>query len=129
MARTTADDVRKIIEIDLDLDSEDSIIDAFIDDANMVVTDLLGGSTVLSSNQLKSIEKWLAAHFIACSRDPQAQEEGTADAKIKYQGKTGMGLDATLYGQQAKMMDTTGILASKLGKKQARMHTIPSWND
>lgn len=123
--RTTAAEVKKI----LDTDISDGIVDAFISDANLVVTDLLGDNTNVSADQLTSIEKWLTAHMIACTRDQQAQKEGAGDANITYQGKTMMGLDATFYGQQVKILDTTGTMAKALGKKQASTYAIPSWND
>jgi len=48
-------------------------------------------------------------------------------ASIRYQGRTGLGLAATLYGQQVKMLDTSGTLAN-LGKKKSVVevaHEVP----
>jgi len=125
MARTNSADVKNIIDTDL----EDPVINAFINSANLMITKHLGTSTDLSAAQKKDIEMWLTAHLISATRDQQAQEEKVGDTQIKYQGKTGMGLDSTFYGQQVKMLDTSGVLASKLGKKEARMYTVPGWND
>jgi len=121
MARTTVEEVKKIIDTDLN----DSIIEAFINDANLIITDVFSGNSELSSDQLASLEKWLTAHLIACTRELQPAQEGVKDAKITYQGKTGIGLDATLYGQQCKLIDTTGLLARRLGQKRASIYAIP----
>lgn len=125
MARTTSSDVQNI----MDTDVSTTKIDAIIEDANALVTDILGDDTTLSTAQLTTIEKWLTAHFIAIGLDQQAQAEGTGDAKITYQGKTGMGLDATYYGQQVKVFDTTGKMAQHIGKKQASIYAIESFDD
>jgi hypothetical protein len=121
--RTTATDVKLILDTDLD----DPIVEAFISDANPIVTDVLGSDTSLSSAQKASIEKWLTAHFIACTRDQQAQREEADEAAIVYQGKTAMGLDATYYGQQVKVLDTTGKMAKALGKRRVTITAITSF--
>ena len=118
MARITAAEVKAIIDTTL---TEDQIA-PFITAANLTVTDILGGSTVLSANQLKEIERWLSAHFVAI-RDPRISRERTEEAEATYHGKSDMGLDHTPYGQQAKMLDTTGALTN-LGKRKASMETL-----
>jgi len=125
MARTNSADVKNI----LDTTVEDAKINAFINSANLMVTKYLGSETELSAAQKKDIEMWLTAHLIAATLERQVQEEQVDDAQIKHQGKTGLGLDSTFYGQTVKMLDTTGILSSKLGKKQASVYAIPGWND
>lgn len=116
--RCTGVEVKEIIDTTL----TEVQITPFITAANLTVTDILGGSTVLSAAQLKEIERWLAAHFVAI-RDPRISAEKTADAGATYHGKTAMGLDHTPYGQQAKMLDTTGALAN-IGKKKASMNVL-----
>lgn len=122
--RTTATAVKQILDTDLD----DPIVEAFITDANLIVTDIVGSSTDLSAEQKASIEKWLSAHMIACTRDQQASREGVEEADITYQGKTAMGLDATFYGQQVKLIDTTGLIAKSLGKARASVYAVPSFD-
>lgn len=124
LSRTSAAEVKQVLDTNL----TNTIIGAFIRDANLVVTDVLGSDTTLSADQLKSIEKWLTAHFIACTRERQGSKEKVGDADITYQGKTGMGLDSTMYGQQVKMLDSTGKMAQSLGKKSATITAITSFN-
>ncbi len=63
---------------------------------------------------LEIIERWLAAHFYACSDRPY-QSRSTLNASGSMQGQTGMGLTFTVYGQQAIALDPTGYLAT-IGK-------------
>ena len=70
---------------------------------------------------LKEIELWLSAHFVAI-RDPQVRrverETGHGRAEVDAFGETALGLDSTLYGQQVKLLDTCGKLATA-GEKRA----------
>ncbi len=120
--RATATEVKVIIKTDL----ADSIVTTFINMANRTVTDYLGTNTDISTAQKKDIETWLAAHFIASTREQQAQAEQAGDARITYQGKTEMGLDSTFYGQTVKMLDTTGTLAAQIGKKGVTVTAVTS---
>ena len=122
--RVTATEVKQILDTDL----TDPVIEVFINAANLTVTDALGSSTVLSSDQLKEIERWLTAHLIASTRDPQAESEKTGAASIKYQGRTAMGLDATFYGQQVKILDTSGVLVGSVGKRKATVYAATSFD-
>ena len=65
----------------------------------------------LDEEILFEIETYLAAHFYAL-RDPQYMEKKTGDASAVFQGRTGMKLDSTLWGQTAITLDLTGFLAS-----------------
>ena len=115
--RVTSTEVQEIIDTDLSVTG----IDAYISAAEEIVTARLGDSTVLGTTQLKEIERWLTAHLIAMSnKDRGARDvdaEGTLDARITYAGKTGMGLNATRYGQMVLVLDTTGEMASSGSKK------------
>jgi len=81
--------------------------------------DRIGTVGTLSAAVLKEIERWLAAHFVAL-RDKRTSKDNVGDSSHTYEGKTGMGLDFTRYGQMAKMLDTTGTLA-KAGLKKAAL--------
>lgn len=116
--RVTGAEVKDIIDTAL----TELQVAPFITAANLTITDILGATTALSSDQLKEIERWLASHFVAI-RDPRIIRERTGEAEATYSGKTAMGLDSTFYGQQAKMLDTTGALAN-IGKKKASMNVL-----
>jgi len=118
MARVTATEVKEIIDTDL----SDAIVDVFINSANIIVTDRLGDNTDITADHKKEIERWLSAHLVAI-RDQRSESEKVGDASVKYQGKTGLGLDVTLYGQQVKVLDTTGTL-DNLGKPSATLTVI-----
>jgi hypothetical protein len=120
MARVTATEVKEIISTSL----SDSIVEAFIDAANTVVSEIIGSDTTLSTTQKKEVERWLSAHFLACAREQQPQSEKDGDASITYQGSTGMGLDSTYYGQTVKIIDTTGKLARSVGKKKVNIYAV-----
>lgn len=112
-ARVKIHDVKNII--DTGLGDED--IGAFINVAHRVVVDRLTGQGV-SEDTLFEIERWLSAHFLAI-RDRQVESEKIGNEySAKYQGKTGMFLSATLYGQMAQDLDTSGKL-KEAGKAKA----------
>ena len=117
-------EVKEIINTSL----SDPTIVSFIDASNITITALLGDSTVLSSAQLKQIELWFCAHLIACTRQREKQSERTGQASASYSGMTGKGLDATMYGQMCKALDTTGVLAADSGKKVATIYAITSFD-
>ena len=114
MARVTDYEVKEILDTDIDTTP-------FITAANLIVTDILGTSD-LNSDLLMEIERWLAAH-LASVRDQQPSRERIGDAEIYYRGTSGLGLNATLYGQQVMMLDTTGAM-SNIGKKKVLFTAI-----
>ncbi len=93
----------------LDTVLNDDEVEPFINTANLMVTAYLGTSS-LAADLLKEIETYLAAHFVT-HRDRVTAEEDADSVSFKFQGKTEMGLDSSLYGQTAQMLDTTGKLA------------------
>ena len=118
-ARATEAMVKKIIDTDL----ADEQITPFLAAANTMVTDLLLGENY-SATTLEEIERWLAAHFVAV-RDPQITQEKIGDVQATYEGKTGMGLNSTRYGQQVMVLEHHGILARLAsGKRPAEVKTI-----
>jgi len=98
----------------------------FVAIANILVDKYLSGHG-LSDALLKEIERWWSAHLVAI-RDMRPHAEKIGDTSINYQGKTDMGLNCTLYGQQLLTMDPTGILA-KIGKKYVKVETVQSPTD
>ncbi len=114
MARVTDDNVKEIISTTVDCAP-------FITAADLIVTERLTGSG-LSDAMLKEITRWLAAHLVAI-RDPIYKTEKTGDAMGTMFGQAGMGLDFTPYGQQVKVLDTSGLLAD-LGLKSAGLEVV-----
>ena len=121
--RVTAAEVKQIIDTDL----VDSVVDAFILGANYTVTEVLGSDTTIVEGHKKEIERWLAAHLIAATREQQIQKAGAGGADITYQGKTTMGLNATLYGQQVLALDTTGKMMAALSKQSVSLTAVTSF--
>lgn len=113
MGRVTASEVKSIIETTL----TDGEVDAYISSANVMVTQNLGSSTVLSSDELKEIERWLTAHMIAITRERVIKKAAAGPASVEYAGVFGKDLDSTQYGQTVKLLDRTGTLAG-LGMKR-----------
>lgn len=118
-ARVDVDDVKDIIDTEL----TDAQINAFINAANAIVDNQLA-DTGQPAATLALIEMWLAAHLLA-TRDQRVARETVADADYEYQGKTGMGLEATFYGQQALILDTSG----RLEKGAAKRATFRVWSE
>ena len=96
-------------------------VENYIRTANLIVTDALGDEG-LSAAILKEIEAYLAAHLVACD-DPAIAEEKTSDTEARYHGKSGLGLDFSPYGQQVKILDSTGKLVNR-GKRSAKMEAL-----
>lgn len=86
---------------------------AYIGSANTLINTAFGtGTTAI----LGELEKWVAAHMIAITRERQAKKEEAGGAKIEYTGVYEEGLKSTSYGQMAILLDTTGVLAALSGK-------------
>lgn len=118
--RVTVDEVKQIITIPSTVD-----VVPFIRAANLTVTKRVGTNTSLSTAQKKEIERWLVAHFLSMGPIRQASYEKLGEAEVSYAGKyDNLGLDATSYGQQVKLLDTTGLLAN-LGKQGITFKAVP----
>jgi len=103
-------------------------ITIFIDAAHITVDALLD-SAVLSAKQLKEIERYLTAHFIASTKERQIKSETVDGAKTDYGQMLGKGLDSTTYGQMAKQLDTSGALSADLGQKSVQFFAITSFEN
>ena len=107
-ARINEDEVLAIIAVDSDITD----LDPFIDGAHIIVEAILGTSG-LAEATLKEIERWIAAHLLAVSRQPPAGQNTTGSAQVSFRSpKLGEFLCGTAYGQQALILDSTGLLAS-----------------
>lgn len=78
---------------------------------NRVATCAIAKGTLLTSDELKEIERWLSGHFYERS-DPMFSSKTTAGASASYQGQTTMHLESTFYGQTAMDLDTSGCLSA-----------------
>ena len=120
MARTTVGAVEGILLRDYDRKRRPNLM-PFITTANVLVSKIsslaITNEITLSDEQLELIERWLSAHFYVVS-DRTYAEARTEGAYAVYHGKTGLSLDFTPYGQMAKVLDTSGILAG-LDKRQS----------
>lgn len=112
MARVTDTEVFEIITTTL------TDIDVFIDQANLIVTAYLGDSN-LSDTVLKEIERNVAAHMLS-AQDPRVKSTKVDVLSETYTGTFGAGLASTPYGQNAMLLDSTGLLkrmSEKGGKR------------
>lgn len=126
MARTTPLAVQGVLldHYGATLSGVNPSLQPFIDSATVIVDRVATCATArektLTSSELELIERWLAAHFYACAPDQAKESKTTGRASAKYQGKTGMYLESTKFGQMAVTLDYSGCLvaiASEMKKK------------
>lgn len=122
MTRVIPQEVRAIMS---EMDITDEIILSYIIGANRLVSHTLSGAFLTSETLLAEIEKWLAAHMIASTRERLAKKEGAGGAFIEYAGEFASGLGSTPYGQMVMILDVSGLM-SALGGKSASMTVIQS---
>lgn len=123
-ARVTPALVKEIIETALTGDE----LNPFINVAHYLVQQILLDKG-LSADLLTEIEKWLSAHFLAIMDQRVHSESVGGEWQATYQGKTDMGLNATTYGQQALLLDTTGSLANAAaGLKRASLDVFSEYD-
>lgn len=123
--RVTASEVKEIMD---NCTVDDTVVEAIIDAANAVVTEILGSDTDIGDTLITEIEKWYSAHLIACTTHRNVTEEQLGDARVKYAGQFGKGLESTPYGQVVLQLDITGKMGN-LGKRIARLRAITSFDD
>lgn len=118
MSRISADELKEILPTTISSQG----LTPFIVAADALVDEVLSGSSGLNETLLKEIVRWLAAHFLASSRERSAsvieQEIDTARTRFSSERILGEGLKSTQYGITALALDTTGNLA-QLGKSRA----------
>jgi len=109
VTRVTVAEVQAVYDTDKDLMSV------------IVTASLLVDEELVSSNhsaaRLKQIELYLAAHFAAVADERGALVRSTVGESAEFYAKdVGQGLKATIYGQQAITLDTSGVLATIAAK-------------
>lgn len=107
--RTTDAAVQGIIDHDSTIS-----LTPFIEVASNLV-DRTCVSSGYSSATLELIERWLSAHFYHI-RDKVTASEQAGTVLRSFQHRVDLGLNVTMYGQNAMRIDTAGNLAS-LDKK------------
>lgn len=129
--RTDPDAVKEILLRHYDTVNVPSL-QAFIDTAASLVdyVDTQDTNNILSEDTEELIERWLAAHAYAHGDQLRSQKQ-TGRASATFQGKTGMHLESTQYGQMAMLLDVTGTLAelnknTKDGKPSASLMWLGS---
>jgi len=114
MARVNDSEVKAIIECE----SDD--LSPFINGANIFVNNRLKTpGHVTDEITLKEIERWVAAHFIAI-KEGELYGESFGGASENYlKPMVGKGLESTTFGQQAMVLDPSGMLGKTTGKVTA----------
>jgi len=119
-ACTDADEIREIIDTDL----TDAQINAAINTAYFITLALVGKlGSCGGSSTLCEIQKYLAAHFVSIHQRQTKNESIGGEWSVSFTTPEGLGLDASLQGQQAKAMDCSGTLA-KMGLKKATFQVV-----
>lgn len=91
-------------------------LSVFLRSANVLVTDLLGTSS-LSGDVLALIELYMAAHLYTVTEERGAlAAETVGDAVERYHNVYKAGFSSTRFGQQAMVLDSTGTLARESAK-------------
>ena len=115
MPRVLGAEVRQIIKLSV-ASVPDTTLDEQIAVANRLTSDLLS-TKGLSDDRLKDIEKYLSAHFAALyDREAMSAEKKIGDAASEYYLTNAVGkyLDLTVWGQMAKVLDTSNTLAGAI---------------
>ena len=109
-----ADAVKEIIDTDL----TDARINRFLNAAYFTAKPISGNLTDCGgSSMFCEIVLWLAAHLITVYERQVKSESVAGEWSVTYLGKEGMGLEASLYGQQVLQMDCSGMLAKTVLKR------------
>ena len=121
MARVTIAEVKEILDTSL----TDAQITAFITAANVLVTDVVGSSSLVSTALAKEIERFLTAHLITATMERQEIQSAVGPISVRY-AELKEGLKATTYGQQVLMLDLSNGFA-RLGGKSVSLKAITSF--
>jgi len=119
--RTNYADVNSIMD---GMTVTEADVNKYIAAANTMVNTVLGTT---ASDLYTEIEKWLAGHMLAITRERVAKIAEAGTAKIEYIGKWGAGLQSTSYGQMVLALDTSGTFMN-LEKKPAFLRAVQSFD-
>lgn len=121
--RTTADEVRQIMDGLTTTQMSNADVNAYIAAANALVTKIIGDDGDLGGTLKEQIECYLTAHMIASTRWRTTAEEKVGEVWARYTGKWGEQLKGTPYGQMVLTLDFTGKMAN-IGKMGARIRAM-----
>jgi hypothetical protein len=107
MARVTADEVKAIASDDL---PSDAVLSVFIDIATAMVDDRLAEKS-LTDTVLKILEMYLSAHFAVLKYKYNISSK-IGPSSDSFANQVDLGLNQTVYGQQAVVLDSSGTLAA-----------------
>jgi len=110
MSTTTYRVTEEEVEDILTFDSTVEDLTPFIAAAEQLVTAMCVPTGKYSDDNLKEIERWLAAHFLAI-RSPRYLSESLGPQSHSIALQVGLNLGLTPYGQQAMLLDFLGGLA------------------
>lgn len=108
--RTTPTLVAGLIDV-----QDGADLSVYIQTANEITTEVCGHSGYsdgYEGSRMELIERWLAAHFYTIF-DNQLAAARAGTVSVSYQWKTDYGYRASMYGQQAMLIDTKGNLAKQ----------------
>lgn len=116
--KTTEEAVRKLFP----MDGEGKDVSHYVDDANLLVSELLATSG-FSAERKEMIARYYAAHlYVLAEQEGGIFEEDIGESREK-RGSTftlGRGLNMTRWGQQVLGLDTTGAFATIEGNSKKR---------
>ena len=111
--RVSAAEVRQVVDLSVSRVSDPTLTE-HIGIASRLVDDLLSNKG-LSVSRLADIERYLSAHFAALfDREVMSAEKKIGEAQTEYYltNASGKYLDLTVWGQMARLLDTSGTIAS-----------------
>ncbi len=105
----TPDDVRTLNKAWEHL--ENQTIQPYIDDAGLILADLIPADTAYTVAHQDALQKWLSAHLLSMRDDEyRLLRDRVADAEQEYPPHFGPGLRSSKWGQQLLVLDTEGVL-------------------
>ena len=108
MARTTDDRVALLIQYDRTFITD---LQPFIDDASLIIDNVVAIAPVPEDALLELVERYLAAHLVMITSG-QVTMEKVRSLQVQYGTLLDKGFGITHWGTTAMMLDTTGRLAA-----------------
>lgn len=129
--RTDSDSILAILLTNYDSVNNPALT-AFISIATKIVDRVVrcaaAKGITLDDDTLLQIETLLAAHFYLLS-DPMYTSKSTLSASGSFHGQTGKGLEATVFGPQALLLDESGCLNAIMKGARASLSWLGKTDD